>query len=120
RRLLIPIGLASIESCRRGRRVGDVEPFDTIDFCHLASRCEARRLLARYVIDVFDEDGLVTGFPLLLDEFERSGADRLGDLLVGVGLGEPLGHHERHVAGEFAERIENQWEWRFQAYRKGL
>ena len=62
----------------------------------------------------------MAGFPLFFDEFERAGADRLWDLLVRVGLGQPLRHHERHVARQLAESIEDQRERRFQLYRECL
>ena len=120
RRLLVPIGFAGVERGRGGRRVGNVEPLDAVDLGHLAAGGEARRLLARHVIGVLDKDRLVAGLPLLLDEFERAGPDRLGDLLVGVGLGQPLRHHERHVARQLAERVEDQRERGFQLYCKRL
>ncbi len=120
RRLLVPVCFAGIERRRGGRSVGDVEPLDTVDFCHLAAGGEARRLLARHVIGVLDKNRLVPGFPLFSDEFERTGPDRFRDLLVGVGLGQPLRHHERHIARQLAERIEDQRERRFQLYCESL
>src|SRR5205085_10155125 len=86
RRLLVPIRFARIERRRRGRGIGYVEPFDAVDFGDLAARGEARRLLARHVIGVLDEDRLAAGNPFFLDEFERARADRFRDLLEGVGL----------------------------------
>ena len=106
--LLVPVDFAGVERGRRGRGVGDIEPFDPVDLDHLAAGGKARRLLARHIVGVFDEHRLVAGNPFLLDEFERPGADRLRNLLERVGLGEPLGHHERHVARQFAERVEHQ------------
>src|SRR3984893_6424428 len=102
------------------RRVGDIAPFDAVGLCHLAAAGEARQLLARHLIRVPDKDRLVAGNPRLLDEFERAGADRLRDLLVSVGLRKPLRHHERHIAGELAERIEDQRERGFQLEREGF
>jgi hypothetical protein len=58
--------------------------------------------------------------PLFLDELERARADRLGDLLERVGLGDPLGHHERHVRRQLTERIEHQRERRFELDGKAV
>ena len=120
RRLLVPIRFARIERRRRGRGIGYVEPFDPVDLGDLAAGGEARRLLARHIIGVLDEDRLAAGDPFLLDEFERARADRFRDLLEGVGLGDPLGHHERHIARQFAERAEEERKRRLQRDRKAL
>src|SRR5207237_10589112 len=90
------------------------------DFGEWPAGGEVRRLLARHVIGVLDEDGLAAGNPFFLDEFERSRADRLRDLLERIGLGEPLRHHERHIARQLAERAEEERKRRLQRDRKAL
>ena len=70
---------------------------------------EARgRLGARLVLGVLEVDGLLAGLPLVLLEHEGAGADGLGDLRVGAGLRDPLGHHEGDVGGGLAERAQHQ------------
>ena len=120
RRLLVPVDLAAVERRRGGRGVRDIEPLDAVDLGGFAARGKARRLPPRQVFGVFDEHRLAAGDPFRPDEFERPGADCFRDLLVRIGLGEPLRHHERHVARQLAEGGEQQRERRFEFDRKRL
>ena len=120
RRVLPPIGFAAVERRHLGHRIGDVEPFDPVDLDHLAARGPARRLVARHVIGVLDVDHLVAGLELLLDEFERARADHLGDLLEGVGLGEPLRHDEQRQARHLGEAVDQQRKRLLQLDREAL
>ena len=86
RRVLEIVDLAGFERLHRGRRLGDIDPFDAIDLYHLAAGGIVRRLGTRHIVRVPDVDGLVAGLPLLLDEFERSRAVDFADLREGVGL----------------------------------
>ena len=58
----------------------------------------------------------MTGLELVLDEDERPGADHLGHLLVGRGVRQPLGHHERDGTGNLAQRRQEQRKWPLQSY----
>ena len=88
RRIFPPIGLAGGERRQRRGLVGDIEPLDPVDVDDFAARGPARRLLARHVFRVLDKDDLVAGLPFAVDEFERAGAGRALDLLVGAGFGD--------------------------------
>ena len=55
-------------------------------------------LVARQVVGVALVHDEVARLPLVLDEPVRPGADRLLDLLVGIGGGEPRGHDEDALA----------------------
>ena len=78
-------------------RVGNGAPLDAIHLGDLAARETRGRLGARLVLVELDVNGLVAGLPFILDEDEGAGSREILDLLVGVGVGDALGHHERHV-----------------------
>ena len=120
RRVLPPVDLAGAERRGGGGVIGYVEPFDAVDLGDLAAGGPVRRFPARHIIGVPDVDDLVARAELALDEFERARADHLGDLLERIGLGEPLGHDERHQARHFGEGVEQQRERRFEADREVL
>ena len=82
-------------------RVGDRAPLDAIDLDDLAAGHAGRRLTARFVLVELDVDGLVARPPFILLEDEGAGSREILDLLVGVGFGDALGHHERHVRRGF-------------------
>jgi hypothetical protein len=78
-------------------RVGNGTPLDAIHLDDLAAGKTGGRLGARLVLVELDVDGLVAGFPLILDEDEGSRSRKILNLFVGVRFGDTLGHHERHV-----------------------
>ena len=82
-------------------RVGNGAPLDAIHLDDLAARQTGCRLGARLVLVELDVDGLVAGLPFILGEDEGSRSRKILDLLVGVRLGDALGHHERHVGRGF-------------------
>ena len=89
-------------------RVGDPDPFDAIDLRHLAAGKAGRRLGARLVVGVLQVDRLLAGLPLVLLEDERARPRGVGDLRIGIGVGDALGHHERHVGAGLAQRVEHE------------
>ena len=95
-------------------------PFYPIDLDHLAARGPVRRLAARNVVGVFHVDDEVAGLVLFLDEFERPRPDHLGDLLVWVGLGQPLRHDERRQARHLGKAVDQQRERLLQIDREIL
>ena len=83
RQVFHEVDVAGLQRVHRGLRVGHREPFDAIDFDHLAAGGPARRLLARHVVGVLLVGHLHAGLEFSLHEFERAGADLLGDRLAG-------------------------------------
>ena len=75
-------------------RIGDPDPFDAVDLGDLAAGEARGRLVARLVARVPEVDRLVAGLPLVALEDEGTGAGRVRDLLLRIGLGDALGHHE--------------------------
>ena len=120
RRHLDDVDLALQQCIDRGRRVADGEPFDAIDLGDLAAGQHRGRLVARLVLRVLDVDDLLAGLPFVLLEDERARAGVVVDLLVGIGLGDPLGHHEGHVGRGLAQRLEHQAERLLEHDREGL
>ena len=113
RRVLPPIDLALLQRRSRSARVGHEVPHDPVDIDDLGSGVEARlAILARYVIRVLLEHDALAGHALRSDEFERAAADRLLDLLVGIGLRQPLRHNR---AIHLRERVGQQRKRLFQA-----
>ena len=108
RHVLPPVDFARVERGSGRRGIRDVDPLDAVDLDDLASRRPRRRLLARHVVGVLDVDDLAAGHPLLFDELERPGADRLGDVGRRIGLGDALGHDERHVGRRLRQRFERE------------
>jgi hypothetical protein len=84
--------------------IGHRQPLDPVDLGGLAAGETGRRLGARLVFVEFDVDRLVARLPFVLFEHERTGTGEIGNLRVRVGVGDALGHHERHVRGRLAER----------------
>ena len=72
-----------------GRRVGvgDDDPLDPVHLGELGAGEPVRGVRPRLVERVLLVDHLAARHPLVLDHHEGSGADGLGDLLVGRGLG---------------------------------
>ena len=68
---------------------------------------------------VLDVDRLVAGLPFLLHEDERTRAGVVLDLLVGIGLGHPLGHDEG-VARGLAQRRQHDAGRRLELDLEGL
>ena len=91
----------------RGNCLGNVEPFDAIDFCHLAAGRPTRRLRPRNIVRVPDVDDLVARLPFFLDKFEWSGADRLFDLGKRIRLRQPVRHDERSRRVERGQGFEH-------------
>ena len=83
------------------------------------ARPEAR-LRPRLVLGVLEIDRLLAGLPFVLLEDEGAGAGVVLDLLVGVGLGDALGHHEGHDDGRLAERFEHRPELLLEHHLEGL
>ena len=83
-------------------------PFHALDVGMLAAGGARRRLAARHVLGVLDVHRLVARLELVALEHVRARADVLLDLLVRVGLGDALGHDERHVGARLAERLEHE------------
>jgi hypothetical protein len=108
RRRLDEIDLAVEKGVDLGLRVGDPDPFHAVDLDDLAAGEPRGWLRARLVFRVLEVDRLLAWLPLVLLEDEGAGADRLGDLCVGIGLGDTLGHHEGDVGGRLAERGEHE------------
>ena len=68
----------------------------------------------------FRKTSFSPGFHSSLLEDERTGADHLVDLLEGIGLGDPLGHHEGHDDRRLAERLEQRPELLLEHDLEGL
>ena len=100
--------------------VGDPDPFDAVDLGDLAAGQARGRLGARLVLRVLDVDRLLARLPLVLLEDEGAGAGGVGDLRVGIGVGDALGHHEGHVGRRLAERFEHQAVGLLQHHLEGL
>ena len=93
RRVFPPVDLTALECGRGGGGVGNEIPYHPIDVDDLRTGIEAgRAVLARHIGGVFGEYGAGAGNALVCQEFERTAADRLGDLLEGIGLGQPRRH----------------------------
>ena len=120
RQVFHEIDVAGLQRVHRGLRVGHRQPFDAVDLDHLAAGGPARRLLARHVVVVLLVGHLHAGLEFSLHEFERAGADLLGDRLARLGLGQPLRHHERHQRRRLAERLQHQAVGLLQLQRDGL
>ena len=108
RRRLDVVDLALRQRVDLGLRVGDPEPLDPVDLHDLAAGEAGGRLGARLVFRVLDVDRLLAGLPLLVLEDEGARAGEVGDLLVRVGLGDALRHHEGHVGAGLGERLEHE------------
>ncbi len=120
RHLLPPVDFSRVDRRRGGCRIRDVDPLDAVDLHDFAARRPRRRLLARHVVGVLHVDHLASRHPLLLHELEGTGADRLGDVRGRVGLGDALGHDERHVRRRLRERFERERKRPLELERKGL
>jgi hypothetical protein len=97
RRHLDDVDLAVEQCVGRRRRIGQCQPFDPVNFGKLGAGQHRGRLGARLVTRILDVDDLLARLPFVLLENEGTGAGVVLDLLVGVGVGDALGHHERHV-----------------------
>ncbi len=89
-------------------RIGDGAPFDAVDLHDLAAGKTRGRLRARLVLVELDVDRLVAGLPLVLLEDERTRAREVGDLRIGIGVGDALRHHEGHVGGRLAQAEQHE------------
>src|SRR5262249_22487110 len=69
---------------------------------------------------ILDIDRLVPRLELVGDEFEGARPDGIGDLLVGIGLGEPFGHDERRYARDLGQTRAQQRERLLPADREAL
>ncbi len=114
------VELAGLERAGRCCGVRHVAPHHAIEVDVLAAGRAAGRLAPRHVVRVARVDHLVARLPLLLDELERSRADRVLHLLVGRQGGQPGGHDERHVARGLAERLQDQAERLLQLEHEAL
>ena len=106
--LFPPVDLLVLQRGGNGGGVGDDLPLHPLDVGDLAAGQPFRRLPARHVA----VEALI-GDVAALDEFVgeeavRTRADHLADLLVRIGLGQMLGHDERHHAVRLAQRISQQ------------
>ena len=101
--VLDKVDLARDEGVRGGLGVGDVVPDEAIEVDDLAARGHARGLAARDVGLVLLVDHLAPRHPLVLEHPEGARAGHLLDLLVRVGLRDPLRHHERDVGVHLPE-----------------
>ena len=108
RRRLDVVDLALRQRVDLGLRVGDPEPLDPVDLHDLGSGEAGGRVRARLVFRVLDVDRLLAGLPVLVPEGERPRAGEVGDLLVRVGVGDALRHHEGHVGAGLGERLEHE------------
>ena len=112
---LPPLLLARLDGGGRRGGVGDDVPLDAVEVRLLAAGDEARRLLPRHVAVEAFERGERTRGPLVAIEHVGTGADVFVDLLVGVGLRDPLRHDEADIGGGFAEAVREQRERLLQA-----
>ena len=104
------VDLAGQQRVRGGGGIGDGQPFDAIDLGDLAAGQHRGRLAARLVARVLHVDDLLARLPFVLLQHEGAGAGVVVDLLVRVGVGDALGHHEGHVRRRLAQRLQHQAE----------
>ena len=102
-----PVDFASLQRRGGGGAVGHDCVLDAIDIHPLAAGEEIRGFVARDVFVVFHPGGLRAGDPVFLDELERAGADRLGDLFERVGLRDAFRHDEAAGHTERIQVVEN-------------
>ena len=107
RRDLDHVDFAGGERLGRRRSLRDVHPLDAIDLRDLAAGEAARRLVAGNVERVLLVDDLTARDPLLLDEDEGAGADRFGDLRIGIDQPFLLAQDEERILG----RRQGQQHW---------
>jgi len=96
-RRLDHVDLAVLDGGDLGLHVRHCDPLDAIDLDHLAAGETRRGLQARLVLGILDVDDLLAGLPFVTLEDEGAGTGGIVDLLVWIGLGHALGHHERRV-----------------------
>ena len=114
------VDLASQQRVDRLLMVADRTPLDPVDLHHLAASKTRSRFRAGHILVVLHVYGLVAGLPFVRLEYERSGADELRQLRVGIAIGHALGHHEWHVRRRLAERGQNEAGRLLQLHREGL
>ena len=110
-----PILLATHQRAGRRRRVRDRGPLDAVHVHNLGAAGPVR--LATWTRHVAGEaliDDLRARHALVRLEAERAGADHLGHLLEGVGLGQALRHDRGHEGLCLAERAWQQRERRLE------
>ena len=120
RRVLEKIDVAGLKCVHGGLRVRHRHPLDTIDFHDLAAGGPARRLLSRNVVGVLDVNSLHARLEFFLHELERSGADLLGNGLVGRSFRNALRHHEWHQRRRLADRVKHETVRLLQLQNDGL
>jgi hypothetical protein len=103
RRRLPPVEFAVAERRGGGCIIRHIEPLDPVDFGDLAARGPVGRLTARHIGGILDIDRLMSWLELFGDKFEGARPDGIGDLLIGIGLGEALGHDEGRYARDLGE-----------------
>ena len=99
-----PVDLAVLQRRRGGGGIGHDHPLDAVDPHLLAAGEPGGRLVARLIVGELLEYRLGARHPFGARELHGSAADVLGDLLEGVGLGDPLRHDEGHRRAVLAER----------------
>jgi hypothetical protein len=107
-RILHIVDLAGKKRIDRLLAVGHRQPFDAVEVYDLAAGEPRRRVHARPVVVELDVNHLVAWIPFILLEDEWTGAGKVGYLDVGVGIGDPFGHHEGHIGRRLTERKNKQ------------
>ena len=118
--LLDDVDLARGDGVHLLLRIGHLDDLDPVDLHDLAAGQTRGRLGARLVLGVLVVDVLLAGLGLGVHVDERAGADLAVDLLEGVGVGNPLRHHERNLRRRLAERVEYQSVGLLQHHLEGL
>src|SRR5579862_220990 len=108
---LPPIDLAAAERRGGSRMLGDVEPFDAVDFRDLAAGRPTWGLLPGDVLGILHVDVFVAGLEFTADHLKRTGADRFLHLLVRVSQGHSLRHDEWNETRNFGEPRKQKREW---------
>ena len=107
RRVLPPVDLVVHQRRHRRRRIRHDRPHHAVEMRHLRPGGKAVRAARRprHIIRIALHHDARARNPLIGLELERPAANHLGNLTVGVGLGDPLRHHRR---GVLRQRIRQQ------------
>ena len=111
RRLLDPVDLARLDRRRGCGGVGDHVPLDPIEMRELRPRGQARPAVRRRAVAAVALIGREAARIVLVGpKAEGAAADRLADLLKGVGAGHALRHDEGRAAADLPQRVQQQRE----------